>query len=61
MLKEKGHKIVEMPDIGEFFVMPNGIMYREGKFFSAGTKRTDGGGGAITEGGSIAVEGICFA
>ncbi len=60
MLRAKGHTIVSLTDLGEFFVMPNGIMKKEGLFFPAGTKRTDGGGGVITESGSIAIEGINF-
>ena len=60
LLSDLGHKIVRLPDIGEFFVMPNGIMKRDGLLFPAGTKRTDGGGGVITQSGSMAVEGIVF-
>lgn len=60
LLQGKGHKIVALSDLGEFFVMPNGIMKRDGIFFPAGAKRTDGGGGAITASGSASVEGICF-
>lgn len=60
ILSEMGHQIVSLSDVGEFFVMPNGIMVRDGLFFPAGTKRTDGGGGAITSSGGIAIEGIHF-
>lgn len=60
MLKEYGHKIVLTTDFGELLVMPNGVMHANDLYFPAGTSRTDGGGGAITKSGTIAIEGIRF-
>jgi gamma-glutamyltranspeptidase/glutathione hydrolase len=47
-------------DFGELAVMPNGVMSRDGQFFPGGTSRTDGGGGALTKFGTVAIDGICF-
>lgn len=60
LLKEKGHTILETTDFGELLVMPNGIMKKDGAFFPGGTNRADGGGGALTEFNTVAIEGICF-
>lgn len=60
ILKEKGHKVLETTDFGVLLVLPNGIMKKEGLFFPGGTCRVDGGGGALTESGTAAIEGLCF-
>ncbi|MDR1785654.1 MAG: gamma-glutamyltransferase [Spirochaetaceae bacterium] len=59
-LAEKGHRILETTPFGELFVMPNGVMKREGLFFPGGTCRNDGGGGVLTGYGTAAIDGICF-
>ena len=60
MLRRRGHKIVETGDFGELLVMPNGILKLEDEFFPGGTSRVDGGGGALSDCGAMAVEGLCF-
>jgi hypothetical protein len=40
--------------------MPNGIMRIGDEFFPAGCNRADGGGGALTEFGTTAIDGIVF-
>ena len=40
--------------------MPNGILNLDGTFFPGGTNRTDSGGGALTEDGAMAIDGLCF-
>jgi gamma-glutamyltranspeptidase/glutathione hydrolase len=59
LLAERGHRIVETSDFGELLVMPNGIMSASGQFFPGGTSRCDGGGGALTQFGTAAIDGIC--
>ena len=60
ILKERGHKVITTGSYGELLVMPNGVMNREGEFFPAGCNRADGGGGALTEFDTVAIDGICF-
>lgn len=60
LLAERGHLIKETGDFGILLVMPNGILNVGGTFFPGGTNRTDGGGGVLTEGGTIAIDGLCF-
>ncbi len=60
ILKERGHKILETTSYGELLVMPSGVMQLNGEFFPAGCNRADGGGGALTEFGTMAIDGICF-
>lgn len=60
ILEERGHNIVKALDGGVLLVMPNGIMCRDGAFFPGGTSRVDGGGGALTASGAMAVDGLCF-
>jgi gamma-glutamyltranspeptidase/glutathione hydrolase len=60
LLREKGHKIIETGSCGELLVMPNGIMRVGDEFFPAGCNRADGGGGALTEFGTTAIDGIVF-
>ena len=40
--------------------MPNGILYKDGLFYPAGTNRVDGGGGILTQDGAIGIDGISF-
>lgn len=60
LLEKKGHKVISLDSIGELLVMPNGIMNINGEFFPAGCNRTDGGGGVLTEFGTIGIDGISF-
>ena len=60
LLAERGHLIKETGDFGILLVMPNGILNVGGTFFPGGTNRTDGGGGVLTESGTIAIDGLCF-
>ena len=60
ILKERGHLIKPTGDFGILLVMPNGILNLDGTFFPGGTNRTDGGGGALTEDGAMAIDGLCF-
>ncbi len=60
ILKERGHLIKPTGDFGILLVMPNGILNLGGTFFPGGTNRTDGGGGALTEDGAMAIDGLCF-
>ena len=60
LLEAKGHKILETTSYGELLVMPNGVMNLFGEYFPSGTSRADGGGGALTEFGTVAIDGICF-
>lgn len=60
ILQQRGHKIVETSDFGELLVMPNGILRLGDTFFPGGTSRVDGGGGALSDCGAVAVDGLCF-
>ena len=60
LLEAKGHKVIVPPDIGEMSCMPNGILYKDGLFYPAGTNRVDGGGGILTQDGAIGIDGISF-
>lgn len=60
LLEKKGHKVIMPPNVGVMSCMPNGIMYKDGLFYPAGTNRVDGGGGVLTEDGSIGIDGLCF-
>ncbi len=60
LLEKKGHKVIVPPNVGVMSCMPNGIMYKDGLFYPAGTNRVDGGGGVLTEEGSIGIDGLCF-
>ena len=60
LLRQRGHKIVETSDFGELLVMPNGILKLDGTFFPGGTSRVDGGGGALSDHGAVAIDGLCF-
>jgi len=60
LLEARGHKIINTTSFGELLVMPNGVMNTAGYFFPCGSSRNDGGGGALTEYGTIAIDGICF-
>lgn len=60
ILKNRGHKILETTSYGQLLVMPSGVMGLNGEFFPAGCNRADGGGGALTEFGTMAIDGICF-
>lgn len=60
LLLEKGHKIMNTTSHGELLVMPSGVLCLDGEFFPAGCNRADGGGGALTEFGTVAIDGICF-
>lgn len=60
ILAARGHNIKETTDFGVLPVMPNGIMKLGDTFFPGGTTRVDGGGGALTESGAIAIDGLCF-
>lgn len=60
LLAERGHKIIETTSYGELLVMPNGVMNLSGEYFPGGTNRADGGGGALTEFDTVAIDGICF-
>lgn len=60
ILEERGHRLLPSTDYGVLAVMPNGISHVDGKFFPGGTSRTDGGGGALTEAGTMAINGMCF-
>lgn len=60
LLLKKGHKILNTTSDGELLVMPSGVLCLDGEFFPAGCNRTDGGGGALTEFGTTAIDGICF-
>ena len=60
LLRQRGHKIVETSDFGELLVLPNGILKLDGTFFPGGTSRVDGGGGALSDHGAVAIDGLCF-
>lgn len=60
LLEKKGHKVIVPPNVGVMSCMPNGIMYKDGLFYPAGTNRVDGGGGVLTEDGAIGIDGLCF-
>lgn len=60
ILAERGHVIKETGDFGILLVMPNGISNVGGTFFPGGTNRVDGGGGVLTEAGTMAIDGLCF-
>ena len=60
LLEEWGHRIKETGDFGVLLVLPNGILNVDGMFFPGGTSRTDGGGGVLTEAGTMAIDGLCF-
>lgn len=60
ILASRGHKILETGSFAELAVMPNGVMNINGEFFPAGCNRADGGGGVLTQFGTIAMDGICF-
>lgn len=60
LLEGKGHNLLHTTDYGVLGAMPNGIRNVDGVLFPGGTSRVDGGGGALTESGTMAVEGFCF-
>ncbi|MCI6640692.1 MAG: gamma-glutamyltransferase [Pygmaiobacter massiliensis] len=60
LLQQRGHQVKQTGDFGVLLVMPNGIRYEDGQFFPGGTSRVDGGGGALTEYGTMAIDGLCF-
>jgi len=60
LLKERGHSVLETTSFGQLLVLPNGVLNLNGEFFPAGCNRADGGGGALTEFGTVAIDGICF-
>lgn len=60
LLEAKGHIIKHTTDFGILLVMPNGIRNIDGTFFPGGTNRADGGGGALTKSGMMAIDGLCF-
>lgn len=58
LLEAKGHKPVRVP-VGEAMsTMLNSVMFRDGKYYAAGTHRVDGCGGAILNDGSMVFGGI---
>ncbi len=60
ILKERGHDIRHTTDRAVLAVLPNGILNIDGTFFPGGCNRADGGGGALTEDGAMAIDGLCF-
>ncbi|WP_042432744.1 gamma-glutamyltransferase [Faecalispora jeddahensis] len=60
LLEKKGHRILETTSFGNLLVLPNGILRKDDTFFPGGTSRADGGSGALTEFGTIALDGLCF-
>ena len=60
LLKQRGHFVVEVPDLGELLIMPNGIMRIGDAFYPSGTSRVDGGSGALTEFDTVAMAGMTF-
>lgn len=60
ILEERGHIIKTTTDFGVLLVMPNGIRSDNGTLFPGGTNRVDGGGGALTSSGAMAIDGLCF-
>ena len=60
LLEERGHLIKPTGDFGILLVMPNGIRNIDGTLFPGGTNRVDGGGGALTASGAMAIDGLCF-
>ncbi|MGE4277496.1 MAG: gamma-glutamyltransferase, partial [Lawsonibacter sp.] len=60
ILKERGHDILQTPDLGELLIMPNGIMRIGDTFFPSGTSRVDGGSGVLTEFNTVAMAGMTF-
>lgn len=58
LLKEKGHTPVRIPPDQAMSTMVNSVMYKNGEYYAAGTKRVDGCGGVLLPDGRIAVEGI---
>ncbi len=60
LLEQRGHLVLEAPDLGELLIMPNGVMRMDDVFYPAGTSRVDGGGGALTEFDTVAMAGITF-
>lgn len=60
LLEQKGHTIKSTGDFGMLLVLPNGIRNENGTFLPGGTSRVDGGGGVLTEDGTIAIDGLCF-
>lgn len=60
ILESRGHIIKSTGDFGILLVMPNGIRVIDGEFFPGGTNRVDGGGGALSASGAMAIDGLCF-
>lgn len=60
ILSGRGHIIKRTSDFGVLCVMPNCILNMDGTFFPGGSNRVDGGGGVLTEAGTIAIDGLCF-
>ena len=60
LLAAKGHIIKNTTDFGELLVMPNGIRNIDGTFFPGGTSGGDGVGVALSESGTMAIDGMCF-
>lgn len=58
LLADKGHKIIPIPSGSAMSTMVNSVMYENGTFYAAGTKRVDGCGGVLTEEGNFLLEGI---
>jgi gamma-glutamyltranspeptidase/glutathione hydrolase len=58
LLKAKGHKIVQVPIDQAMSTMLNSVMYKDGEYYAAGTKRVDGCGGALVNGNHIVLEGV---
>lgn len=61
LLEAKGHTLVRVPVDEAMSTMLNSVMFRDGRYYAAGTQRVDGCGGALTESGNMVFEGIYHA
>lgn len=60
LLEEKGHYIKLVPQYGVVKGFTNGIMKLNDRFYPAGTWRTNGSGGVLTDSGATCIDGELF-
>lgn len=58
LLEAKGHKPVCIAADQAMSTMVNSVMFKDGEYYAAGTKRVDGCGGVLLSNGYILLEGI---